>query len=313
MLLRLESFLSSTKPTTQSQVLGTSYAFKVNGCSSILGYIHQNTLEQVQWSDRWSIDHDKKTVTLATPPTASADVRSQVLDDTLKVTRELNVISMLKSWRNETFPVYDSKGEVLLEIERCASALFGIVTYGVQLLAYVRTEKDFQLWIGKRSDRKQTYPGMLDSTAAGGLGTGKLPIEAVICEAQEEASIPEEIVRERAKPMNHLSYFHIRGNKAGGESGLFQPEIEYTYELELDSAMIPEPKDSEVDCFRLYTIDEVVSALKQGRFKPNSGIVIVEFLLQHGILTPDNEDDYAEILSHLHRRLEFPVLIQPSV
>ncbi|KAJ5185533.1 hypothetical protein N7491_006601 [Penicillium cf. griseofulvum] len=303
-----DNFVSHDEPW----VLEKSYTFRVNGCSAILGYITRGIVEKVQWSDTWSIDHDQTTVTLATPATATADMRSLVLEDTLRATRRLAVISMLESWRDETFPVYGREGEVLLEIERCASALFGIVTYGVQLLSYVRDQQGLRLWIGKRSARKQTYPGMLDSTAAGGLGTGKLPIEALICEAQEEASIPEEIVKMKVKPMSHLTYFHIRGDKAGGETGLFQPEVEYTYELQLDVNMIPKPRDSEVESFSLYTIEEVLYALKGGQFKPNSAIVIVEFLIQHGILNAENEPGYSEILSHLHRKIELPVLIQPS-
>lgn len=306
-----DSFLSHDEPTSRSGAVAKCYAFRVNGCSAILGYILQETVEQIQWSDSWSIDHQQQSVTLATPATATADMRSRVLEDTLESTRRLAIISMLESWRDEKFPVYGPEGEVLLEIERCASALFGIVTYGVQLMCYVKDERGLRLWIGKRSERKQTYPGMLDSTAAGGLGAGKLPIEALICEAQEEASLSEEIVKMKVKPMSHLSYFHVRGNQAGGESGLFQPEIEYTYELELDPSIIPKPRDSEVECFRLYTIVEVLYALKWGQFKPNSAIVIVEFLIRHGILNVENEPSYSEIVSHLHRKLEFPVLIQP--
>lgn len=307
-----DSFVSYDEPTSRSGVLGKSYKFRVNGCAAILGYIPHEIVEKMQWSDLWSIDHHKQTVTLDTPATATVDMRSLVLEDTLLATRKSGVISMLESWRDENFPVYGPEGGVLLEIERCASALFGIVTYGVQLMCYVRDKQGLRLWIGKRSERKQTYPGMLDSTAAGGLGVGKLPIEALICEAQEEASIPEEIVRMNVKPMSHLTYFHIRGNQAGGEGGLFQPEIEYTYQLELDSSTIPKPRDSEVECFSLYTVDEVLYALKQGQFKPNSAIVIVEFLIQHGILNVENEPDYSAILSHLHRKLEFPLLIQSS-
>lgn len=285
----------------------------MNGCNAVLGYITRQTVEGIQWSHSWSINHHEQTITLTTPATATTDVRSRALEDTLKSTRKLGTISVLKNWRHENFPVYGPGGEVLLEIERCASALFGIVTYGVQLVCYVRSEQGPRIWIGKRSGRKQTYPGMLDSTAAGGLSAGKLPIEALISEAREEASIPEEIIRKKVKPMSQLSYFHIRGNKAGGESGLFQPEVEYTYELELDPSLTPEPRDSEVECFSLYTIEEVLDALIRGLFKPNSAIAIVEFLIQQGILNHENEPSYFEILSHLHRRLEFPILIQRSM
>ncbi|KNG82890.1 thiamin pyrophosphokinase-related protein [Aspergillus nomiae NRRL 13137] len=307
-----DNFVSNDESPSQPETLGQCYTFRVNGCCAILGYILPEVVEKVQWSGWWSIDHHRRTVTLATPATAPADMRSRVVEETLKNTRKLAVISMLESWRDEAFPIYGPGGETLLEIERCASALFGIVTYGVQLVCYVWDEQGLRLWIGKRSERKQTYPGMLDTTAAGGLVAGKLPIEALICEAQEEASFPEEMVRRNVIPMSNLTYFHVRGSKAGGEIGLFQPEVEYTYKLELDPGTAPEPRDSEVEGFSLYTIEEVLCALKEGLFKPNSAVVIVDFLISHGILRADNEPGYAEILSHLHRELELPLLILPS-
>lgn len=270
-------------------------------------------VDKIHWTESWAIDHSYRTVTLTTPVTATTDSRSEVLEDTLQATRKRATISLLDNWRQETFPVYGPEGDILLNIERCASALFGIVTYGVQLICYVKSEEGPRLWIAKRSEKKQTYPGMLDTTAAGGLASGTRPIDALISEAQEEASIPAEIVRTNAKPMRPLTYFHIRGNKAGGESGLFQPEAEYTYEMELEPSWTPTPRDTEVESFKLFTIEEVLHALKSGRFKPNSAVVIVEFLIQYGILNRENEPDYEEILAHLHRTLEFPVLIQPSL
>lgn len=128
----------------------------------------------------------------------------------------------------------------MLEIERCASALFGIVAC-VKLICYIRSENGLQIWIGRRSERKQTYSGMLNSTAAGGLGTGKFPIEAIISEVHEEAPIPEGVIRAYIKQMKRLTCFYVRGNKAGRESGLFQPEAEYAYELELDPDLTPRP------------------------------------------------------------------------
>lgn len=312
-LLMLNDSFPIDGSSSDSEELKKCYVFKVNGCEAVLGYITSDIVGKVQWTSTWSINHPQRTVTLATPATATADTRSRALEETLKATQQLGAISLLKHWRNETFPVYGPRGEVLLEIERCASALFGVVTYGVQLLCYVTDEQGPRLWIGKRSERKQTYPGMLDTTAAGGLGAGKLPIEALISEAQEEASIPEDIVKMNTRSMAPLTYFHVRGNKAGGESGLFQPEVEYTYVLELDSSVAPKPGDSEVEYFSLYTVGEVLHALKQRLFKPNSAIVVIQLLIQLGIVTPGNEPEYPAILSHLYRKLDFPTLIQPSL
>jgi len=44
----------------------------------------------------------------------------------------------------------------------------------------------------------------------------------------------------------------------------------------------------------------------EGAFKPNCALVVLEFLVRHGILTAENEPDYVEIVARLHRRLEFP-------
>ena len=74
---------------------------------------------------------------------------------------------------NAIFPIYDLHGDVLLEVERCLSALFGIVTPRRPTTLLRNDPRNalglrLQLWIGKRSNKKQTHPGMLDCTAAGG-------------------------------------------------------------------------------------------------------------------------------------------------
>ncbi|KAJ5679147.1 hypothetical protein N7462_007391 [Penicillium macrosclerotiorum] len=308
-----DNFVPEAEPTVYLKALQNYYKFRVNGFNQKLGYIHEETIGKIEWSCSWSIDHQQREVVLNTSLTATADERSQVVDETLKATKSKGSISMLESWRDERFPVYGPEGEVLFEIERCASALFGIVTYGVQLLCFTNDAHGLRLWVGKRSERKQTYPGMLDCTAAGGLGTGKLPIDGLLSEAQEEACLPAQMVREKARSMGHITYFHVRGSKAGGEVDLLQPEIEYTYELELETDMAPKPGDSEVEAFSLYTIDEVVSALMRGLFKPNSAVVVVNFLIRHTVITSENEVHYENILSHLHRELDLPTMIYPYI
>lgn len=45
--------------------------------------------------------------------------------------------------------------------------------------------------------------------------------------------------------------------------------------------------------------------MAEGQFKPNCAMVLLDFFVRHAILTPDNEADYAEIVSRLHRKLPF--------
>ncbi len=265
---------------------------------------------------------------------------------------------MLDGWRDELYPVYGPQRRMLFAIERAASALLGVVTYGVHMTAYVRVppgsgdEKkegnnkngsngssssssssdrgsDMRIWVPRRSRTKHTFSGMLDNTVAGGTAVGEAPLTCLVREAAEEAGLPAELVRTRAVACGALAYFYVREARAGGETGLFQPECEYVYDLELGSGnssssgtsgvtaaaaaaaaadVQPRPNDDEVESFSLYSVAEVCAALGRGEFKPNCASVMIDFLIRHGILTPENEPDYIEIQTRLHRRLEFPMI-----
>lgn len=243
---------------------------------------------------------------MVTPPNATPAQRSDLIAKTLAETVKRGTFEILKGWRNEPYPVFGPSGEFLFEMERCASALFGIVTYGVHATGYVEDEKGLRVWVPRRARTKQTYPGMLDNTVAGGMSTGEPPSVCIIREAMEEASLPEDVVKATAAPAGCVSYFYVRDPRAGGEAGLMQPEVEYIYDLKLDASIIPKPGDDEVEDFRLYTVEELKQALENGEFKPNCAMVLIDFFIRHGILTPENEPDYLEIMGRLHRRLEFP-------
>ena len=205
---------------------------------------------------------------------------------------------------------HGSDNKLLFEIERSAAPLFGIVTYGVHMTGFVRSSDDqsIKIWVPRRAKEKQTYGGMLDNTVAGGISSGESPFTSLVREAAEEASMPEELVRQKAKPCGTVSYFSIRDKRAGGETGLLQPEIQYVYDVELPHDFIPKPSDGEVQDFDLWDINKIKIAMAAGEFKPNCALVMLDFFVRHGILTPENEKDYLKIVPRLHRRLEFPTI-----
>lgn len=294
-------------PAFYAEHLKNYHLFKINGCDAVLGYILNEVVEKFQFAaDYWAVDSMKRTVTLATSPNATPAQRSDLIAKTLAETVKRGTFEILKGWRNEMYPVFGPSGEFLFEMERCASALFGIVTYGIHATCYVEGEKGLRFWVPRRARTKQTYPGMLDNTVAGGMSTGEPPSVCIIREAMEEASLPEDVVKASAVPAGCVSYFYVRDPRAGGESGLMQPEVEYIYDLKLDASIIPKPGDDEVEDFRLFTVEELKQALGNGEFKPNCAMVLIDFFIRHGILTPENEPDYLEIMGRLHRRLQFP-------
>jgi len=129
----------------------------------------------------------------------------------------------------------------------------------------------------------------------------------VIREADEEASLPEEVVRAHTKAAGLISYLYVTDERSGGEPGYIYPEVIWVYDLPLPAdAVVPKPKDGEVEGFSLCTIDEIKEQLAQGRFKPNCAMVMLDFFARHGILTKDNEPDYDEIVRRSHRVMPFP-------
>ncbi|KAL3445007.1 hypothetical protein BJX65DRAFT_319683 [Aspergillus insuetus] len=319
-------------PTLYKSYLKNYYAFKVAGYADVLGHVPNYIICAFTFSGGWIVDHERQELIL-TPAlddnlseTEKAERRTALMESTLKAMSTTptcpEFLSLARKWRNETFPIYTTTSTkpktLLLEIERSASALFGILTSGVQLTAYTTETltEEIKIWVARRSRKKQTYAGMLDSAAAGGLETGMVPLEGVVREAVEEASLDEDVVRDGLRCVGALSYYHVMppssslsngtgdaNGKGEEEVGFLQPEIEYIYELHLDSDTEPKPGDSEVEEFYLWSVEEVKAALLRGEFKLNSAIVVIDFFMRHGVITAENEKEYVEIECRLHRRL----------
>jgi hypothetical protein len=51
------------------------------------------------------------------------------------------------------------------------------------------------------------------------------------------------------------------------------------------------------------SIPDTLDAMYTGKFKPNCGSVIVDFMIRHGMVTAETEPNYLEIRWRLARRL----------
>jgi hypothetical protein len=144
--------------------------------------------------------------------------RTKVMDGLLRFWRAEDAFECLRGWREERYPVYgdprkayheglswDGVGpkptterplpkNMIMTLERSGAELFGIRTFGAHLTGYVTTPSgELKIWVAKRSETKQTYPGMLDNMVAGGIPCDQTPREAVVRECGEEAGVPEEM------------------------------------------------------------------------------------------------------------------------
>ena len=294
-------------PEEYTRLRLTLWEFHLQRGSGPYGYMRPSVVEAMPWDHHvWQIDYVKRRIMPA--PESDAQNWENIIRDTLERAKSRNTFRILKGWRNELYPVYGpcNGREPLLSMERAGHPLFGINSYGVHMTVYVNTYQGMKIWVPRRARNKQTYGGMLDNTVAGGLSTGEKPFDCIVREAAEEASFSEQIVRSNAKACGTVSYFHVREARAGGEAGLLQPECQYVFDMEVGADVIPKPGDNEVENFYLWTVDEVKRALAEGQFKPNCAAVLLDFFIRRGILTAENEKDYIEIVSRLHRKLPFP-------
>ncbi|KAL5497787.1 hypothetical protein ACEPAH_2718 [Sanghuangporus vaninii] len=224
----------------------------------------------------------------------------------------------VNKWRNELYPIYKhpfyglSEENVACTIERAASSLFGIVTYGVHMTVFQRpnpsagADREWMIWVPTRAKTKPTWPGLLDNTVAGGIPEGMPPFEALVKESMEEASLAEDVVRSHAHSVGAISYFFQKGR-------WLQPEVEYVYDLEIPSTATgaelekfnPKPLDGEVEAFEFLPLSEVVLRMHKGLFKPNCALVLIDFMIRHGHITPETEPNYLEIVTSLHGRFDY--------
>jgi hypothetical protein len=146
---------------------------------------------------------------------------------------------------------------------------------------------------------KKVYPGTLDTTAAGSLRSGEMPIDGMIREATEEAGIPEEYSRANIKSCGSVTYQVAATND--GTPGC-QHHVQFAYETELKKDFVPFPVDGEVDEFKLMSLEEVLDAAVKGKFKLNLAMTWVDYLVRHGIVTAENEPHFLEVCARLHRK-----------
>ncbi|GME93315.1 transferase activity, transferring phosphorus-containing groups protein [[Candida] boidinii] len=257
-----------------------------------------------------SVDDTTRTIKI----NSSLDTVDKRIDAFAELGQELkhsNKFETLKGWRNELYTIYGPNREIYMRAERALCPLLGVVMYGVHINGYIpeskSTDGKLKIWVPRRSATKPTYPGMLDNTVAGGLGYPYGPYETVIKECYEEAGLEEEYVKSRAKSAGCISYlYQLTKGKFSDEGGLIQPEVEYVYDLMMDEGDIPHPVDDEAEDFKLMDLDEIKLRLSNGEFKHNCASVIIDFLIRHSYITPENEADYLEVTNRLHRFLPFP-------
>ncbi|HXP95999.1 MAG TPA: DUF4743 domain-containing protein [Telmatospirillum sp.] len=180
----------------------------------------------------------------------------------------------------------------LLLIDRSAISVFGLRAFGVHLNGYVRQGDSLKLWIAQRAADRKVEPNKLDNMVAGGQPARLGLRENLIKEAAEEAGVPQGMV-EGAVPVGALGYC------MAGEWGL-KPDTLFIYDLEVPEDFTPRNTDGEISRFFLMDPKDVLDLLRSTeRFKFNVPLVLIDFFIRHGLLSPDDEPDYVALVKGL--------------
>lgn len=251
-------------------------------------------------------DHPRKVTILDSSngrdPSAAVNL---ALQEVIDCCIEQDLFHVLAKRHSEYFALLGAPYPV--QLERFAASLFGVALCGAHLVCYVNSDEGMRFWIPRRSKHLYISPGKLDTTVAGGVKAGCSPLQTIVDEAGEEASIPEALIRERVRSRGVMTIMGCTGEYFPGEKGLVVPDVIYLYDMELPADVIPKPHDEEVAGFTLMTLQAVQQAILADEFKPDSAAVLIEFFIRNSIITAENESDFVAINTHLHRRLPFRV------
>lgn len=221
--------------------------------------------------------------------------RSRAVADVLMALRERGLVP---GWRNELYPVNRRFDEPpLLLIERAATPLFGLLSYGVNVNGLVRDGAEWKVWIARRSDSKHVDPGMLDIVVGGGLPHGISIHDNMLKECAEEAGIPPEIAR-RARPAGlvTMSIPAAEGLRIG---------LQFNFDLELPVDFTPRNIDGEVAEFQLWSLDRLESSLREADdFMYDVALVNLDLLIRCGRIGPE-DPEYLDIVAQLRQPIAF--------
>jgi 8-oxo-dGTP pyrophosphatase MutT (NUDIX family) len=219
--------------------------------------------------------------------------RTAVLAEVVQELADQGVVSHL---HGEQYPVTaGNRDAARCLIDRASAPFFGMRAFGQHLNGFVRTAQGIEMWIGRRSADRRIYPRCLDNLVAGGLPFGLDLVENLRKECAEEAGMPLELA-DRSVAVGAITY--CRSSDRG-----LKPDVMYCYDLELPDDFEPRCTDGEVETFYRLPVDQVIELVRDtAEFKLNCNLVIIDFLIRHGLI-PQSAPDYLELIRGLRSPL----------
>lgn len=219
--------------------------------------------------------------TLIWQVSADIDERNALLAN---VAQNMLKTGYISGWRDELFPIKQHfTAPVRAVVERAAVPVFGSNGYGIHLNGITQRHGKPHMWIARRSKNKPVEPNKLDQIAAGGIPCHIDAFHNLIKEAYEEAGIPAAMIQ-NCRCTGMIAYTEQLTNG-------IRADVIFNYDLQLPPDFIPQNQDGEVSEFICLALDEVAELVETSDvFKANAAVVIIDYLIRHGYITPQHPD-----------------------
>jgi 8-oxo-dGTP pyrophosphatase MutT (NUDIX family) len=221
--------------------------------------------------------------------------RSKAVADVLA---KLHERGQVPGWRGELYPVNRRFGETpLLLMERAATPLFGLQTYGINVNGLVRDGDTRKVWVARRAMTKHVDPGLLDLVVGGGVPHGIPLADNLLKECAEEAGIAPALAR-RARPVS-LTTMIIKAHEG------LRIGVQFNYDLELPADFTPRNDDGEVSEFQLWSTRQLEENLRTADdFMFDAALAKLDLLVRLGLVGPE-DPDYLDLVAQLRRPAPF--------
>ncbi|WP_394836004.1 DUF4743 domain-containing protein [Pendulispora rubella] len=254
-----------------------------------VGWIHRDIVPMVlESSPRFAYDADA--IWLCAAP-EDRGARTEAMEAAVGLLARRGIVTQ----RGERLAVASRLGAApLFELDCGATQHFGVRTYGVHVNGYVHHRGQLFVWLRRpaRNGFEQTRPW---STVVGSVVPPRRSLEQVLCEeAATQAGIPCGLA--------------AQGQLAGAISWVREcpdglaPNTTFVFDLELAS-FEPAPLQGRAEDFSLCPVEELRWLVSEPHHvDPSSAVVIIDFLLRHGAISPC-EPDYSELVYRLRSGL----------
>ena len=217
-------------------------------------------------------------------------------DAFLGICADLERRGLISHLHGERYPVTaGNRADARFLIDRACAPYFGVRAFGQHMNGYVRNADGLAMWVPRRSASRRVFPNHWDNTVAGGLPYGVELADNLRKECWEEAHMPAELA-DLAVAVGAVCY--CRDSDRG-----LKPDLMYCYDLELPADFTPRCNDDEVEAFHLWPIEQVIETVRDtDTFKLNCNLVIIDFLIRHGLISQD-DPDYLPLIQGLRAPL----------